>query len=64
QIGISSKGAIKEEDWEESLIKKARINFRPGTVLQNILGNLTFTKVNPRTSKADKEAAADGEGDA
>ena len=56
QIGISSKGALKEEDWEESLIKKARINFRPGTVLSNILGNLTFTKVKPRTSKADKEA--------
>ena len=61
QIGISSKGALKEEDWEESLIKKARINFRPGTVLSNILGNLTFTKVKPRSSKADKEATADGE---
>ena len=64
QIGISSKGALKEEDWEESLIKKARINFRPGTVLSNILGNLTFTKVKPRSSKADKEASADGDGDA
>ena len=64
QIGISSKGALKEEDWEESLIKKARINFRPGTVLSNILGNLTFTKVKPRSSKADKEASVDGDGDA
>jgi predicted histone-like DNA-binding protein len=61
QIGISSKGAMTEEEWEESLIKKARINFRPGTVLSNILGNLTFVKVKPKSSKADKEAAAEGE---
>ena len=64
QIGISTKGALTEEEWEESLIKKARINFRPGTVLTNILGNLSFVKVKPKTTKADKEASADGEGDA
>ena len=54
-------GKFTEEEWEESLIKKARINFRPGTVLSNILGNLTFVKVKPKSSKADKEAAAEGE---
>ena len=63
QIGISSKGALKEEDWEESLIKKARINFRPGTVLSNILGNLTFVKVKPKSSKADKEAEGEDAGE-
>ena len=56
QIGISSKGALTEEDYEESMIKKARINFRPGVALSGILTNLSFQKVKVRTSKADEEA--------
>ena len=56
QIGISSKGAETEEDYSDSLIKKARINVRPGSALVGILGNLTFSKVKPRYSKADKMA--------
>ena len=55
QIGISSKGAVTEEDYDVSLIKKARINFRPGSVLSNILGNLLYKKVAVKSSKADKE---------
>ena len=54
QIGISSKGAVTEEDYDESLIKKARFNFRPGMALAGILTNLTFTKVKVKSSKADK----------
>ena len=56
QIGISSKGALTEEDYDDSLIKKARINFRPGSALVGILSNLSFAKVKVRSSKADKEA--------
>ena len=55
QIGISSKGAVTEEDYDESLIKKARINFRPGTALSSILGSLTYKKVAVKSTKADKE---------
>ena len=55
QIGISSKGAVTEEDYDESLIKKARINFRPGTALSGILGSLVYKKVAVKSSKADKE---------
>ena len=62
QIGISSKGAETEKDYSEALIKKARINFRPGTALSGILGNLTFSKVKVKSSKADKEAAEEEEG--
>ena len=62
QIGISSKGAETEKDYSEALIKKARINFRPGTALSGILGNLTFSKVRVKSSKADKEAAEEEEG--
>ena len=54
QIGISSKGAETEEDYSDSLIKKARINVRPGSALVGILSSLTFAKVKPRYSKADK----------
>ena len=59
QIGISSKGALTEEDYNDSLITKARINFRPGSALVGILSNLTFAKVKVRSSKADKEAEED-----
>ena len=55
QIGISSKGAVTEEDYDESLIKKARINFRPGIALSNILTSLSFKKVAVKSSKADEE---------
>ena len=56
QIGISSKGALTEEDYDTSLIKKARINFRPGTALAGALSSLTYQKVAVKSSKADKEA--------
>ena len=36
QIGISSKGAATEEDYSDTLIKKARINFHPGSALASI----------------------------
>ena len=55
QIGISSKGAVTEEDYDESLIKKAHINFRPGIALSNILTSLSFKKVAVKSSKADEE---------
>ena len=60
QIGISSKGAVTEEDYTDSLIKKARINYRPGSAIVGVLDNLTYTKVKPRYTKADKEAEESG----
>ena len=61
QIGISSKGAVTEEDYSDSFITKARINFRPGSAIVGVLDNLTFSKVKVRSSKADKEAEEGGE---
>ena len=60
QIGISSKGSLTEEDYDESLITQARINFRPGSALTGILTNLTFQKVKVKSSKADEEAEDEG----
>ena len=62
QIGISSKGALTEEDYDDSLIKKARINFRPGVALVGILSNLSYQKVAVKTSKSDKEGEENNDG--
>ena len=62
QIGISSKGAITEEDFSDALINKARINFRPGSALMGALTNLTFAKVKPRYTKEDKENSGEETG--
>ena len=61
QIGISSKGAVSEEEYDDSLIKQARINFRPGSALVGILSNLTFARVKVKSSKADKENSGNEE---
>ena len=55
QIGISSKGAVTEEDYDASLIKKARINFRPGLALAGILSGLSYKKVSRKVVKTEEE---------
>ena len=55
QIGISSKGALTEEDHDVSMIKKARINFRPGSGLANALSGLTFQKVAVKYTKDEED---------
>ena len=55
QIGISSKGALTEEDHDVSMIMKARINFRPGSGLANALSGLTFQKVAVKYTKDEEE---------
>ena len=45
QVSLSSKGALTEEDYTTDLIKRAKINFRPGRVLSNALAGLSYTKV-------------------
>ena len=45
QVGLSGKGSLTEEDYNDTLIKRAKINFRPGKVLAGALETLTFSKV-------------------
>ena len=61
QVGISSKGAMTEEEYDESLITKTRINFRPGVALTGMLSSLTFQKVAVKSSKANEEGNEDEE---
>ena len=58
QVGLSGKGTLTEEEYEDSLIKKARINFRPGPVLAAALETLKFSKV---PIKYTKEEPSQGE---
>ena len=46
---------MTEEDYDASLIKKARINFRPGLALAGILSGLSYKKVARKPVKKDDE---------
>ena len=60
QVGLSGKGTLTEEEYEDSLIKKARINFRPGPVLASALETLKFSKVPIKYPKEEKEENNEG----
>ena len=62
QISISSKGAVTEEEYDASLIKKARINFRPGLALAGILTGLTYKKVAKKTVAKTEESVEEESG--
>ena len=61
QVSLSGKGALTEEDYNTSLIKKKRINFRPGRVLANAMSSLNFTKVEIKYPKEEEEEESGGE---
>ena len=60
QLGLRGKGTLTEEEYEDTLIKKARINFRPGPVLAGALTSLKFTKVPIKYVKEEKEESNEG----
>lgn len=62
QISLSGKGAVSAEEYHDSLITKARILFRPGTTLKNAISNLSFQRVNVKTTKTDEEEETGGAG--
>lgn len=45
QMGLSSKGVEKAEDFTASMIKKSRVNFRPGKGLTDIAKTMAYTRV-------------------
>lgn len=58
QVGLSGTGAETEEEYDSSMIRKARINFRPGVALGTMLSGLKYTKVDKLpVKKADEPAA-------
>ena len=55
QISLSGKGALTEDDYNTSLIQRAKINFRPGRVLANSLTSLNYSKVGIKYPKENEE---------
>jgi predicted histone-like DNA-binding protein len=55
QISLSGKGAETEDDYDVALIKKARINFRPGLGLRGFLSGLSYKKVAVKHEKTEEE---------
>ena len=64
RVGISTKGAMREEDFNDALIKKTRILFRPGSVLQNALAQVNFTKVKRVVEEPEEEGEEPESGEA
>ena len=60
QVSLSGKGSLTEEDYNESLIKRAKINFRPGKVLAGALDSLNFSKVPIKYTKEEPEVNDEG----
>ena len=60
QVGLSGKGSLTEEDYNDTLIKRAKINFRPGKVLAEALGTLKFSKVPIKYTKEEPEVNDEG----
>ena len=61
QVSLSGKGALTEDDYDASLIKKTKINFRPGRVLSNALAGLQFTKVDIKYPKKEEDSPEEEE---
>ena len=61
QVSLSGKGALTEDDYDTSLIKRSKINFRPGRVLSNALAGLQFTKVDIKYPKKEDEDSPEEE---
>ena len=55
QVSLSGKGALTEDDYNTSLIQRAKINFRPGRVLANSLTSLSYSKVSIKYPKETEE---------
>ena len=60
QVSLSGKGTLTEEEYSDALIKKAKINFRPGTVLASALETLKFSKVPIKYPKEEPEENDEG----
>ena len=62
QVSLSGKGALTEEDYTTDLIKRAKINFRPGKVLANALTSMNYSKVEIKYPKETEEDSGEDEG--
>ena len=57
---LSGKDPLTEKEYDDSLIKKAKIIFRPGTILAGALETLKYSKVPIKYIKEEKEESNEG----
>ena len=60
QVSLSGKGTLTEKEYDDSIIKKAKIIFRPGTILAGALETLKYSKVPIKYLKEEKEESNEG----
>ena len=60
QVSLSGKGTLTEKEYDDSRIKKAKIIFRPGTILAGALETLKYSKVPIKYLKEEKEESNEG----
>ena len=61
QVSLSGKGTLTEKEYDDWLIKKAKIIFRPGTILAGALETLKYSKVAIKYPKeTEKEESNEG----
>ena len=60
---VRGKGAVSEEEYSASLIRKAKVNFRPGVALTEVLSGLSFAKVGKLPLKKKEEGGSGGDGE-
>ena len=60
---LRGKGAVSEEEYSASLIRKAKVNFRPGVALTEVLSGLSFAKVGKLPLKKKEEGGSGGDGE-
>jgi len=44
QVILGSTGTLTEEDFNSSMIRKPRLTFRPGSMLRNLIGTVSFER--------------------
>jgi len=55
QLSLSGGGAETEELYNDSLIERVRVLFRPGTIMQEAINNLAFEKVPVKYVKKEED---------
>ncbi|MEG0039637.1 MULTISPECIES: HU family DNA-binding protein [Bacteroides] len=61
QMGLSSSGVAVKKEFSVSLIKRARINFRPGKALTDMTKVLVYTRVLTRAEQMLDDGDPEGE---
>ena len=54
-LSLSGGGAETEELYNDSLIERVRVLFRPGTIMQEAINNLAFEKVPVKYMKKEED---------